>query len=1074
MDMPGTNEISGNEEQIKLLLELLESGDEALDYLVMNLNGEYGDTYIAIIDSLGELYENITLYVENHKINQPNRVLDAAMNTVLAIEKLRRTCLAGDVIKASILLMYELIPLHVFLKNELTFWFAVYPDTKKMNKRRDEMLGSLREYALTHKEALEMEYTYDVSIMVLCYNKVHLTKIALASILKYTDFEKHRVEVILVNNGSDDNRETAAFLDEINDPIAESSTPRHGARHGGTASIKTVNLKHPLGYNGYSLGPVAAQGRYFVEFHSDVIATENWLENLLYCISSDSGIGAVAAVCNESSNNQSIPVSYTDPTLDDTEMQNFAREHNKTDPKKWEQRVRLMPTSGYIIPTIIYRQLLRDPWLYYGWFTDDDMSTFLRRSGFKQILAKDTFLHHFGSQTSSMNPDADVNTEKMRNRYFEKWEIDTWYGMQLNTLTLEYIFDRDINGSESFLFIDPLFGSNPMYITGRYTASGKEIGETAAIISKIEYFEDAKHHYDIVLKGKINDSLAQLDNKYDYILFQTDITEYVNKDFPEMLEALHKVCKPDAKVLFILSNPSYYENLSMLANCAFNTNHFEPWAGLRLVDPKYVTSVAEEKGFLCSAKGIKGKDIKQHEKIIKYLKVLVNDNKRADEMIFSKFLYALSPVLPDNKHTDISAFQSEVGAAEVENVAIVGTHQYGEALMRRIKSAPDMYSFKLMCFCDSTGQYNEKTLHGFENVKLKQLAKMYESGKIDKIIVAYSGHAIALPSSKVFRQLRDAGITEGVYTVPPWYYDGAYDYVQYSLAPFDRGQEIPLSSALIKADMSKDVMDFAMPVSNLHCNSSCKSCATASPLADKEFTTLASYIKDIKRLKELYWHISRFRITGGESLLHPDISEMIEITRETFPATGLAIQSNGILILKNDGSLESIFKVMKKNRCGFQISTYMPVYKRRDEFDAILRRFGIQWHWGQISGRPVEEFNIYRMLSPANDMEQEHRSCRSNKHCHALIDGYIYPCFMPISAKVLEKHFDVEFEGMAEKIDDMRINIHDTELDGMEIVEFLTKPSPICEYCCFEKERNVKWEQCPRKDAKLEDFVLIE
>jgi MoaA/NifB/PqqE/SkfB family radical SAM enzyme/GT2 family glycosyltransferase len=1062
MDISGGNDKDGNEEQFMLLLELLDSGDEALDYLVMNLNGEYGDAYITIIDSLGELYENITAYVERNNLDEPNRTLDAAMNATLATEKLRKICFTGDIEKSTILLIYELIPLHVFLKNELNFWFAVYPDTNKIHKQRDEILSNLKEYAPVHKEAMEMDYAYDVSIMVLCFNKVHLTKIALESLLKYTDFDKLGVEIILINNGSDDNGETTAYLGEIND-----------------TRIKTVDLKYPLGYNGYSLGPFAAQGRYFVEFHTDVIATENWLESLLFCISSDPCIGAAVATCNESANSQAITVSYADPMIDDTEMQAFAREYNKSDPKKWEQRVRLMPTSGYITPTIIYRQLLRDPWLYYGWFTDDDMSTFLRRSGFKQILAKDTFLHHFGSQTSSMNLDTSGNVEKMRRRYFEKWGIDAWYGMHRNTLTLDYIFTRNIEGSETFLFIDPLFGSNPMYISDRFTACGKEIGETAAIITDPDYFEEAGYHYDIVLKGNINESLAQLDKKFDYILFQTDITEYINKDFPEMLEALHKVCNPDARVIFAMRNPSYYGNFDLLANVNLSSNLYEPWVGLHFIDPEYVTSAAKEKGFSCSVLGMKGKDIKEHELVIKYLKVLAHDEKKAENMVFTRYVYALSPIIPDNerkdfeKSHDVKPFYDEAGAVDIGKVAIVGTHQFGEALMRKISSTPDMHSFRLTCFCDSTGQYNEKTLHGFENVKLKQLAKMHQDGKIDKIIVAYSGHAIELPSSKVFRQLRDAGITEGVYTVPPWYYDGAYDYVQYSLAPFDRENEITLNSALIKADMSKDVLDFIMPVSNLHCNSSCKSCVTASPLVEREFTTLKSYKNDIRRLKELYWHVSRFRITGGEPLLHPDISEMVEIAREAFPATGLAIQSNGNLILKNDGSLDGLFEVMKKNRCGFQISTYMPVYKRRDELDMILKRHGIQWHWGQISGQPIEEFNICRMLTPVNDMEQQHRNCRGNKHCHTLLDGYIYPCFMPVSAKVLENYYGVEFKEMAGNIDKMRINIYDTKLDGMEIVEFLTKPSPACEYCCFEKERNEKWEQCPRKDAKLEDFVLV-
>jgi len=55
----------------------------------------------------------------------------------------------------------------------------------------------------------------------------------------------------------------------------------------------------------------------------------------------------------------------------------------------------------------------------------------------------------------------------------------------------------------------------------------------------------------------------------------------------------------------------------------------------------------------------------------------------------------------------------------------------------------------------------------------------------------------------------------------------------------------------------------------------------------------------------------------------------------------------------------------------------------------------------------------------------------------------------------------------------MRINLHDTGLNGWEIVKFLESPTPMCRYCCFEKLRKVEWKQCSRADAKLEDFVVL-
>jgi len=614
------------EHSTRILFELLRSGDEALSYLYDNLNTINSPTCIIVSQSLKELYENIVAYIDDNNISEQHRGREAALNAFFATERLCEIINGNDFEKTAFLLTYELIPLQVFLSNELYFWFGVYPDMGKMHQHRDEMMKQVLEYLPQHEELLKQEYSYDVSIMVLCYNKVYLTKIALQSLLKYTNFKKFNVEIILVNNGSDDNGETSAFLKSVDD-----------------TRVKTIDLKYPMGYNAYSLGPVAARGRYFIEFHTDVIATENWLDNLLACITSDSQIGAVVAVCNESSNSQAINVSYKNPLEDDSEMQAFAKTYNSSDPLKWEYKFRLMPTSGYVIPTLLYRLILRDPWLYYGLFTDDDMSMYLRRCGFKQVLAKDTFLHHFGSQTSSSDIENHNSVGKMRVRFFDKWGVDAWAGTQTHPYIKQYIENQKITGSESFLFIDPYFGSIPMMILSKYKAKEKKLGDFSVIVSDVRYSADViRSFYDSVLVGNVIEKLELIENKYDYIFINPNIAEYVDKDFPELIRLLRNVSKPGIKTLFTISNPSYYERLRELANGVIASKPYEPWSGVRFIDPDYISAVADIYGFNLTIKYTPGPFVENHTERIKEVQALAIDDNRAESMIYETLFYELT------------------------------------------------------------------------------------------------------------------------------------------------------------------------------------------------------------------------------------------------------------------------------------------------------------------------------------------------------------------------------------------------------------------------------------------------
>jgi GT2 family glycosyltransferase len=68
------------------------------------------------------------------------------------------------------------------------------------------------------------------------------------------------------------------------------------------------------------------------------VLTRNWLDNLLTCAESDDKVGMVVPTSSFSSNDQQVQLGYDD--MD--EMQDKAAAFNVSDPRKWEERMRLV------------------------------------------------------------------------------------------------------------------------------------------------------------------------------------------------------------------------------------------------------------------------------------------------------------------------------------------------------------------------------------------------------------------------------------------------------------------------------------------------------------------------------------------------------------------------------------------------------------------------------------------------------------------------------------------------------------------------------------------------------------
>lgn len=363
---------------------------------------------------------------------------------------------------------FELLPLINEFYVDLYFWGFCYPAPEKMRNYYRKEMPQLCPLPSSEDSG---NYKYEVSVVVVAYNKLEYTKLCLENLIKYfPDDVSH--ELILINNGSNDG--TKEFFESIHPD-------------------KQIDIR----YNTKSFSVVSRiiEGKFILFISNDILITPHAIENMLVCIRSDEKIGCVVPTCPNISNLQTITAQYSN--LD--EMIVFAEQNNKSDPSRWEQRTRLIP------PVLLARNNAEGTHAFLGYlypffperflaFTDDLMSLLMRRSGLKCILAKDAYVYHFGSITIREEASKKQQMYIDGRREFEKaFGIDPW--------STEFCFDPALmdalyneNGEpENVLGVNCGMGSNPLKIKEilREKKRNQQV-KVYNITDKMQYSEDLR------------------------------------------------------------------------------------------------------------------------------------------------------------------------------------------------------------------------------------------------------------------------------------------------------------------------------------------------------------------------------------------------------------------------------------------------------------------------------------------------------------------------------------------------------------------------------------------------------
>lgn len=400
---------------------------------------------------------------------------------------------------------------------------------------RDTYAACLMEKMEELHNLTPVEHRYDVSILVLAYNKLEYTRCAVESLLAHTDFSRGNIQLVLLNNGSDDG--TREYFESI-------------------LQAQVMNLRHNI------LGVFAYQhileGKYFIGFSNDVVATPHWLENLLSCMQSDDRIAIAVPTCNEESIAcfQGLPVSYPNTFEGMEAMQVFAAKHNQLNQRVWEDRSQLMPFLAIMRSDIICLRIF-DPRYTRGEFIDDDMSTLLRRTGWRQILMKDTFMHHFGGVTlgAGRNKDAGNALDAMRRVYYEKWGVDAWESRG-GFANMEMLWTQQhFRDDDRVLILEPCFGDLACSVVNAYRQHGCVLHMTAAVFDR-RYLEDTSYIFDETRMMSCVDEVKEDGQVYEIISAGRYLDELPSDEVISALECLYDCLADGGRLILPVRNPS--------------------------------------------------------------------------------------------------------------------------------------------------------------------------------------------------------------------------------------------------------------------------------------------------------------------------------------------------------------------------------------------------------------------------------------------------------------------------------------------------------------------------------------
>ena len=234
-----------------------------------------------------------------------------------------------------------------------------------------------------------------------------------------------------------------------------------------------------------------------------------------------------------------------------------------------------------------------------------------------------------------------------------------------------------------------------------------------------------------------------------------------------------------------------------------------------------------------------------------------------------------------------------------------------------------------------------------------------------------------------------------------------------------------------------------------HCNLNCKYCNHFSPLINQDFVSPENLERDFARLSELAGRDNEnIDLMGGEPLLHPEITKIMEITRKYFDGP-VNIVTNGILLPKMN---EEFWKSCNKNKIKIIVTSY-PIKLDRILIKKTAKKYSVKLNIRLQMANVHTWCRLPKDIQGKQDVLDNFKLCLVANFCIFLRNGKLSTCCLPLLAERFNNYFNEKFIIN----DNDFIDIYSVK-DIKEIYNFLCKPIPFCRYCKIrEWEVGIEW-----------------
>ncbi|NWD77183.1 glycosyltransferase [Pseudomonas gingeri] len=246
------------------------------------------------------------------------------------------------------------------------------PESASQARQQFAKTQTWKHRAIALRQAIDSLPVPKVSVVVLTYNNLELTKACLDSLVNESDYAN--LEIVVVDNHSTD--DTPAFLAEW----AEAGPDR----------IIILNQDNKGFAAGNNQGLAAAGGDYLVVLNNDTIVTAGWIKGLMRHLIDNDDIGIIGPVTNNIGNEARITTRYSHLATMHAEATSITRKHMG----QWFE-INTLAFFCVMIPRSCYEQiggLCEDYGL--GFFEDDDYCRRVQHQGLRAACAEDVFVHH--------------------------------------------------------------------------------------------------------------------------------------------------------------------------------------------------------------------------------------------------------------------------------------------------------------------------------------------------------------------------------------------------------------------------------------------------------------------------------------------------------------------------------------------------------------------------------------------------------------------------------------------------------------------------------------------------------